>query len=354
MSILRSSIAEQPPNEHADPRAAGLSLRSVRAALRGAQSAISQAAALELVAVSNHPSKHRDLQQVLEDETAPPKLRYLAALNLPRGDIRAAHEILVNATRYADDRIRSGVLRALGQIGGKEALDAIEKVLPQTSGATRTQAIFAATLIAHRLGLSGYDAPAPSASNVLDMQPDHGVRVFIRRAPSTEAERCLIALGTRPYGIELAEEPMYEYSCDRCAGTIMVNREFTEHTALDVLRRRKAIFGIGTLRDRSLGTYSAAVLFLTAPTAAGVRISVHLTNGSQLFAGEASLHGEEAHWQLRAVRRLGAFPIYAEGDFKRGRLNIRLAASGTRIVQRERPLAVDLTSLRNASQPAAR
>jgi len=340
MSILRSSLTL--PNDAAATPAAEMPLRTIRAALRGATSTLGRAAALELVAASNHPSKHRDLQQVLEDETASPKLRYLAAVNLPRGDTRAAHEILINATRISDDRIRSGVMRALGQIGGKEALEAIEKVLPQTSGAARTHAVFAATLIAHRLGLSAYDAPTPAASDVLDMEPHHGGRIHIRQALSTEAERSLITLGVRPYGIELAEEPMYEYSCDRCAGTIMVNREFTDSNALDVLRRRKAIFGIGTVRDASLRTYSAAAVLLTAPSTNGVRISVHLTNGSQLFVGAASVNGAEARWQLRAVRRLGAFPIRAEGDFRNGHLTIKLAASSRRVVQKERPIPMDV------------
>ncbi len=349
MSILRSVAVQHsgPPNEQGV--AAPLSLRTIRAAVRGAESgSLSRATALELLASSAYPAKHRDLQYLLEDENESSKLRYLAALGLARTDVRAAHEILVAATRINNDRVRAGVMRALGQIGGKDALDAIERVLPNTGDTARPQALFAATLIAHRLGLAGHDAPAPSATNVLDMAPDHGVRVHIRRALSTEAERSLVSLGQRPYGIELADEPMYEYRCDRCSGTIMLNREFTRSDALDALQQRKAIFGIGTLRDAASGTYSPAAIFLTAPDPkGGVRISVHLTNGSQLFVGEAAVRGGEAQWTLRAVRRLGAFPIHAEGDFKRGHLNIRVAASGTRIVQRAHPVPVELGARRN-------
>ncbi|MGQ0643482.1 MAG: HEAT repeat domain-containing protein [Gemmatimonadaceae bacterium] len=347
MSILRSAVLQTGPNEPDRTRAADVSLRAIRATLRGAPSAMSQAAALELVAASNYPSKHRELQRVLDDESASPKLRYLAAVNLTRCETRAAHQILVNAVRFTDERLRAGVMRALGQIGGEDALKAIERVLPETTGSARTQAAFAATLIAHRLGLPSHDAPTPSAREVLEMAPEQGIRVHIRGALSTEVDRSLLSLGSRPYGIELAEDPMYEYRCDRCAGTIMLNREFTERDALSQLQKRKAIFGIGTVRDESSGTYSAAALFLTAPAGNGVRISVHLTNGSQLFVGDATVRGAEATWNLRAVRRLGAFPIRAEGDFKGGQLKIKLAASGTRIVQRERPIPVDVSVVRS-------
>ena len=347
MSILRSAAVQYggPPNKPGV--AAHPSLSTIRAVVRGAESsALSRATALELLTSSQYPTKHRDLQFLLEDENESPKLRYLAALGLARTDVRAAHQILVEATRINNDRVRAGVMRALGQIGGREAYDAIGHVLPETGDLSRTHAVFARTLIAHRLGLPEQDAPLPPASDILDMAPEHGIRVHIRRALSAEVERSLVSLGQRPYGIELADEPMYEYRCNRCAGTIMLNREFADRAALNVLRQRKAIFGIGTLRDEATGTYSAAALFLTAPDVAsnGIRVSVHLTNGNQLFVGNATVRGDEASWQLHAVRRLGAFPIHAEGRFKNGHLNITLAASGTRVVQRAQPVPIDLAT----------
>jgi hypothetical protein len=340
MSLLRSAALRGAPNESSSERP---SLRAIRETLRGRPTGLSDGDAIELLASSDYPNKHRDLEAVLEDVSAPPRVRYLAALSLPRCDPRAAHQILVRATRFHEQRVLAGVMRALGQIGGKEALDAINHVGPNVSGVARAQAEFAAILIAHRLGLEGYAPRATALADVLELAPDAGERLRIRPALSKNVERSLTSLGPRPYGIELAEQPMYEFRCDRCSGMILLNREYTNVDSLAVLRKRSAIFAIGALRDEALGDYSAAALFLTAPVAGAekISISVHLTNGERVFGGEASLSDGVASWKLHAVRRLGAFPVRAHGSFKDGALDIELAASATRIAGKARPQAVE-------------
>jgi hypothetical protein len=324
--------------------------------VRGRLEGASRAAAVEQLAASDYPNKHRDLEALLDDESAPSRLRYLAAVSLARADTRAAHQILVRATAIKDQRVLAGVMRALGQIGGKTALDAINKVGPNASGAARAQAEFAAILIAHRLGLEGYAPRATASADVLELTPGAGARLRIRRALTVEVERSLVSLGARPYGIELAEDPMYEFRCDRCSGMIMLNRDYTDGEALGALQQRSAIFAIGALRNDTLGTYSAAALFLTAPNGTGdkISISVHLTNGDRVFGGEAAINGDTASWTLHAVRRLGAFPIRAEGAFKAGHLAIGDAWSGTRIVHQARPAALDAGSVRDLRQRSTR
>lgn len=345
MSLLRSAAPSGTPNENVESPTGPPSLRTIRETLRGRPTGLSDGDAIELLASSDYPNKHRELEAVLEDVSAPPRVRYLAALNLPRCDQRAAHQILVRATRFHEQRVLAGVMRALGQIGGKDALDAINHVAPNVSGAARAHAEFAAILIAHRLGLEGYAPRITSPADVLELAPEAGERLRIRPALSKDVERSLTSLGPRPYGIELAEQPMYEFRCDRCSGMILLNREYTNVDSLAVLRKRSAIFAIGALRDEALGAYSAAALFLTAPPpvagAEKISISVHLTNGERVFGGEASLADGAASWKLHAVRRLGAFPVRAEGAFKDGALRIDLAASATRIVGKARPQAID-------------
>ena len=355
MSLLRTlRLPDAQPNESG--AVAPPTLRQVRAAVRGKLEGASRADAVEQLAASDYPNKHRDLEVLLDDESAPSRLRYLAAVSLARADTRAAHQILLRATTVKDPRVLAGVMRALGQIGGKTALDAINNVAPNVSGSARAQAEFAAILIAHRLGLDGYAPRAPAPADVLELPPEAGARLRIRRALTTEVERSLVSLGARPYGIELAEHPMYEFRCDRCSGMIMLNRDYTDGDALGVLRQRSAIFGIGALRNDTLRTYSVAALFLTAPSGAGdkIAISVHLTNGDRVFGGEAAISGDMARWTLHAVRRLGAFPIRAEGEFKSGHLAIGDAWSGTRIVHQARPALLDTDSVRDLRQRSKR
>ena len=82
---------------------------------------------------------------------------------------------------------------------------------------------------------------------------------------------------------------------------------------------------------------------LTAPEERGdgIRIAIHLTNGERVFEGRATGRDEEARWELRAVRRLGAFPIRAEGSFSSGRLRITVAESRQRVVESARPRLIE-------------
>lgn len=339
MSIRRSSLWRSGTAEAGAPAREAPGLREIRDAVHGKPSRVSRAHAIELLASSDFPNRHRDLAAVLEDDGAPSKLRYLAAMALARTDARAAQQILVQAARIRDDRVLTGVLRSLGQVGGRDALAAIERALPYAEGTALKQAEFASTLIAHRLGLEGHGTPEAEPAELLELPPGAGRSLHIRPAIRAEAERCLRSLGPRPYGIELAERPMYDWRCDRCRGMLLLNREFSGDAALDMAGRRKALFAIGALYDEPAGEYSVGALFLSAPERGGKRIliSVHLTNGDRLFVGGAAVRGGIASWSLRAVKRLGAFPIRAEGEFRAGRLRFREAASGTRVVEKARP-----------------
>jgi hypothetical protein len=344
MSIPRSPHL-RPAGAAPQPTAASGDLRQIRDAVRGQSSEIPRTAAIEQLLASGYPNAHEELRALLEDESAPTRIRHLAAVSLPRTDRIAAERILVRALRPTDTVILAGVLRALGQIGGREALDAIERVLPDTRGAARKHAEFAVLLITHRLGIDGHEPPRAAAPpELLEQTPGANGRIRVRNALSAEAERALLSLGARPYGIELVTEPMYEFRCDRCSGMVLLNRELTGSDALATLRKRKAIFAIGALRNRSLGTYSTAALVLTSPDASGdaIHIAIYLTSGDLIFVGEAPVRNEVASWTLRAVRRLGAFPFRADGQFEKGQLLIRSAASGRHVVHQAAPEPIDL------------
>jgi hypothetical protein len=321
-------------------------LSTARDVLKGHSDALSPSDAIQLIAESAFPNKHRDLQLVLADEAAPARLRYLAAVALARCDRPAALEILIGASGESHLLVLAGVLRALGQIGDEPALRAVERALPRAEGRARSQGEFARMLITHRLGLADRGAAPADTGELLDLSPDAGQRIVIRRARPHVATRALVSLGPRPYGIELAEDPMFELTCGRCRGTIMVNREFARPDALAALRARPALFGIATLAGRLRDDFSAAALVLTTPEANGsrIRIAIHLTNGERVFAGVAEVRDDAARWTLRAVRRLGAFPIRAEGRFSSGVVHIDDAAFTRRVIRSARPTAITAPS----------
>ena len=316
-------------------------LQRARSALGGAASDLSVESAIEVVASSSFPNRHRILERVLNDSKAPSRVRMRAATALARCDGEVAREILLPAVAIDDPVVQVGVMRALGMVGGLDALAAIDGVMPRLKGRARDQAEFARTLIGHRLGRADASPSHADAGKPLEPAPDCGRHVHIRPARPGAVEQCLTSNSSRLYGIEVDDQVALEYSCDASRGAVLLNRAYTGGDALDLLRSAPAILGLEARRHNASGDYSVSAVLLTTPKGDAIAIAVHLTNGTRIFNGHAELRGRSAHWSLRAIQRPGAFPFRASGTFADGQLKIELAEAGTRVEQRLRPTPIE-------------
>lgn len=293
--------------------------------------------AVDLLAASGFPNAHRDLERLLGDPSEAGPLRYRAALGLGRIGTPDAAAILLTRLGESDPRVLAGVYRALGMCGGADAIGPIEGGVVEAEGYPLKQARFALRLIAHRIGAVVPYATEPIPAEFLSMSSNATV-VRVRPAARSVGERTLVTLGNRPYGIELSERPMYATRCDRCQGIVLLNREYTLMGDVSALFKRPMILGLGALRNDSLRSHQAAVLFLSTPIdERKAALSAHLLNGELVFGGTATLAGSNAKWSLRAVKRLGAFPVSIKGQLVPGDVHIKTAVSGTRIAEKASP-----------------
>lgn len=337
MSIFREEVTSAASGTRHDESL----VHRARAALAGATSPMGVDDAIEVLASSAFPNRHRDLEKLLMDAEAPSRVRMRAVMALGRGDRDGASGILTAAADIDDPIVQRGVLRALGMVGKPDALKAIDHMIPELDRRARDQAGFARLLIVHRHGLTDTSPTRPDAVKTLEPAADCGRRLQIRPARPHVVERGLTSIGSLPYGIELDERSVFEYRCDR-SGAILLNRAFAARDALDAIRARPAIVGLEARRDKISGRYSVSTLILTTPHGDGVDIAAYLTNGTLVFKGRAELRDGEAHWSLSAVQRPGAFPFRASGRFVDGMLHIGAAESGARIAQKLRPAALDI------------
>ena len=310
-----------------------------RTALMTDQSPPNVGDAIEVLASSQFPNRHRDLERVLNDSKASSRLRMRAALALARSDREAAREILRSAVDIEDAIVLNGVLRALGMIGGADELTSIERVMPSLKGRTRDQAQFARTLIAHRLGRSDAIPDAPAEGKVLEPAVNCGRRVHTRVARPGTIERTLSSASSL-YGIEVDEQALVEYSCERSSGAILLNRDLRK--APELLRKRPALVGLEARRNRSSGDYSVSYVILSKPVGDAIEVNVHLTNGTRVFTGRAEVRGDVVSWTVRAIQRPGAFPFRASGILANGQLKIESAEAGLRVEQKLKPKPIDL------------
>ncbi len=305
------------------------SLKRIRDVVAGKDTTFPRSRGMAILQTTDFPNKHRDFEAVLENENESPEIRYLAAIYLGKIATSAAIEILIRNSRIDNESVLAGVMKALGCIGDKAAFDAISTVKRRAKGLAAMQAEFAATLIAHRLGLEECELPVPETREHLELDL-HLARAFrITRADDCEAEFCLRSLAGQQFGIEFSEHPMYQARCGRNTWMILLNRDFGDNNSVKTLGNRKAFPGVVAIRSAETRLYSIAYFLLTSPDKDkdAVNILIYHTTGKLSFTGTARIVGNCAEFSVLALSQPGAFAVKIEGTFEDGRLNIKTALS---------------------------
>lgn len=317
-----------------------VSLRRLRDVVAGKETTFPRAQAMSILQGSDFPNKHRDFQTVLENEIEPEGIRYLAAMNLWRTNTPAAVEILIENTKIRNERVLSGVVKALGRIGDRAALDAVVVAQRDAAGLAAFHARFAATLISHRLGMQGNELPVPSDRDYLELSRDAARAMDFTRASAADAEFCLRSLGADPFGIEFSEQAMYQVRCGRRVLMALFNRDFAGKDTVKKLRERKAFLGVIAARSEETRSYFVKFLLLTSPFGQSdtINILIYSDNGDPVFGGLARVERGRAEFIIRAVSRPGAFPVKIEGTFEDGRLEIKTSLSGVLVQKKRQPI----------------
>jgi hypothetical protein len=318
-----------------------LSPDRLREVVLGKDLTFSRREAIVLLKNVDLADKSQVLERVLRDESDDPSLRYLAATTLYQLKLPETQEILLESSqRIQNPRVLESVVKALGRIGDERALEAVMEIKERSEGRTGAQAEFAAQLIAHRLGLKGYELPIPADGVLLKLEESRAHVFEFGPASRHEARICLESLASEPFGIEYSEEFMYEIDClPGISQMLLTNMEFAEDNAVEKLRERKAILAIVASKFQETGRYSTAFLVFTwrRPRSRRLHLLAHRPNGDQLFAGIGQIEGGQLKFAMNAVSRPGAFPIRAEGVYEAGRFEMSLALSESCVQRRREP-----------------
>jgi hypothetical protein len=313
-----------------------ISIEKLPDAVMGNDPKFSRTAAMAQLVASEREDRETLLARVLENSAEPRRNRIAAAISLGRVATHSTQRILLrNLPKTADDSFPE-VLCSLGRIGDREALDAIGALeLPPQHPASRTAA-YAAALIAYRLGLPGHELPFPSETDLL--KPPTAQTRPIKLTPLGEAtaREVLAAMKRHPYGISFDSGSLIRIQCAGEINVVCFNREFLG-TAAARLRERKGIPAMCALQSPETADYSVSYVFLARPTSRtpdAIEIMVHRCSGTLALAGTGEIVGARVEFELRSVRRPGAWAISVKGGVEDGRIEIIEAASST---AREQP-----------------
>ena len=313
-------------------------LARLRRIVLGQEDGLPRAAAMALLAETDYPNVHRDLESVLLNDVEASGTRCHAAMTLWRlGSVQAA-AVLERALAVKDARVLAAVFTALGRVGPQASAPAIAQARRRAKGLARARADFAATLIAHRFGLPGHVVPPPSPKEFLAVPSGAGRTFRVTRADAAETELGLRSLAHEPVGVDLSERDAYLLRCDGNDWLLLLSADLAMEGASG-LTARKAVAAVVASKQEATGLYSTRFLVLTSPVrgSRSAAVTVHRGTGELAFAGEAKVEGDEVEFAVRAVKAQGAFPVRFSGFWTPGRLAAREAMYGPFVSVRRAP-----------------
>jgi len=281
------------------------------------------------------------LNKLLIDESEDLPARRLAAVNLWKSNTPTAHRYLLKAAQtITNGEILGALVKALGRVGDKKALDTVIAIVKRSRGLLRAQASFAASLISYRHGLEGHDLPVPTT--YLPMPTANQMRLNFVAPPKAEVDVFASSLDKEPCGISFSGDLMHQFNCPGGGWILALNQQLSAGNALSALTSRKAMLGVLAAKNSEDGRYSTTHFIISSPgTLRGkVNILVYRITGTPAWAGgTTSVDANQAKFKLQTVGSLGVVPMEMEGVLSvSGKLTVTKAVSATRVTEKKHPL----------------
>ncbi len=284
--------------------------------------------ALMLLGRKSYPEKAADLERLLMDEAAPPRIRNIAALELGRLGTPDAVAALERGLAISDDLGLRGVLEALALVP-IERLPAGIDALFDRSGPVGQAARTTSALIAHRLGLAGpsLGTPVPTATNAME----------VLAADPHEVEIAIAAIRKAAPGLQLLGERATIFRCGEQQSMFLRCGDGRDWNDLRELARRTAEVGVvAVLNTRELRHWALRYRVMIEPVAGdGIRIFVSTTKGQVVLEGSARIDAQQATFEIRSVADPGSLSIELDGVVDQGQ--VRFAAARSSLYRRPSP-----------------
>ncbi|MFI6743504.1 HEAT repeat domain-containing protein [Nonomuraea sp. NPDC050451] len=230
------------------------------------------------------------LLTALRDDSADLTVRAAGATLLSKSAAPSAESALLEALqRESSPPVRHKIIGGLARVGGVESLDALVSV---------EDASFAQSVIAYRHGLSGYEFPVISES---ELMPADGPPFGASGSVPLDARR----LAGDVYGLGLPESA----AVVNCGGRTLAISVIPIQPAVP------ALVGLIALRAESDGSFHTAMLVFCWPESKDtLNISVQRITGTTAYFGQGDLDGG---FRLDAVRGPGARATTITGPLDR-------------------------------------
>jgi hypothetical protein len=335
---LRPRVAEILRSEHrTDPAAIrALGNRDAAELLEIASGATHQEfriKAMTLLAAARQERAGELFRDAMRDQEADDTVRAAGATWLSR--VAAAEEAepsLIDAlAAESTPVVRHKIIAGLARIGAHESLDALSTAIDQSDAGLREHAEFARSVVAYRLGRTGFELPVFEPSELLPA-PSPATSSATFEAPGPEATlRIVDQIADDSYGVPTDNRNSTWLRCDRQQLAIVLSAHLRDSPG--ALLIGPTVAGLVALQAETDGSLHTGMIVLSWPQEESrVYISVNRPTGRAMYFGHGQVEGESVPFRLDAVRGPGARETTIIGTVVDGALTALQVGMGHKLV----------------------
>jgi len=284
--------------------------------------------AIDMFIKSSYSEKERLLGILLENNDESFKARYLAAIYLGKLNTQKSRDILTRNLVIEDERILSGILKALSFIGDKDSLEKIVNQTRRSSNIIRNRLNFVTSLISYRLNLKDHDLEYPS-NNAFTPIPTIDYPFELSLMKKNDIKDCFESLKYEFTGIEFASDPVYSISFDDDGTQYVlifnknIKREKNKSENVKENTNTKQIIALIAQKNIEYNDYSISYIVLLSVNDSGqTNIFVTTTDGIIHYAGNAQFKDNKIDFSLRSLLKPGVLPLFVAGSIVDDKLQI--------------------------------
>lgn len=224
------------------------------------------------------------------------------------------------------------MVASLGRCGSERAVPALRTLAdnPGSDPMVSKQARFALALIGCREGLRGLE-PAPADRQALHVDAASSRPLRVHAASAEDVEQAVRSIAGHLHGVQPDAEHALRLACGADRLLVLPNRT-PDHVELPALMlKRPWLAALVIRRSPEDDSHSVWRIVLTHPQdGQKVRLTVHRTDGTIMFEGQAAVDGDSATLSLHTIAWPGATAATIEATVRGTALEALKVRSGER------------------------
>jgi hypothetical protein len=288
-------------------------LRTLEAAAMGVVETADRPRAIALLTAFQGARAIPVLTELLADTSQATSTRTIAAAQLGNTSRSAEPALTAAVSSEGDLTVQIASVGALGKVGTEVALEPLERLSRDADEPVAGLARAAATVVAFRHRLAGYE-PSADDSERLELPQERTIGLRVREATERDTSSAFAELHTESYGLAFGTELSRVVVCAGETLLVALDAGLRTDDLNAYMGAGPLIAGLIAVQTRIDGSFSTRWLLLCWETSDGYRLGAYRPSGLPFLQGRVDVAGAQASFGLTSVRGRGNQPVELSGN----------------------------------------